>query len=58
MAALGVRGGHLAGVALPHKLVRYNENQIYARAWVTDSVGHKLPMFMNLRRSGPNVIQL
>ena len=44
-----------AGGGLPNKLVRYNQDQIYARAWVTGSVGHKLPMFMNLRRSATAV---
>ena len=37
---------------LPNAKVRYGEDQIYARAWKTDSVGHKLPTFINLRKSG------
>ena len=40
---------------LPNAKVRFGEDQIYARAWKTGSVGHKLPTFINLRRSGDNI---
>ena len=40
---------------LKHK---YPDDQIYARVWKTNKTGHKVPTFINLRRSSQSVEQV